>query len=62
MILYNAGKPRPAGGELQSDYKNRLQDMPGIHMKASPQVLPDGKVTAILDPFSREGGLIWILG
>jgi len=37
------------GGELQSDYKNRLQDMPGIHMKASPQVLPDGKVTAILE-------------
>jgi len=26
MILYNAGKPRPVGGELQSEYKNRPQD------------------------------------
>ena len=26
MIIYNAGKPRPVGGELQSEYKNRPQD------------------------------------
>ena len=26
MILCNAGKPRPVGGELQSEYNNRPQD------------------------------------
>jgi len=43
MILYNAGKPRLVGGELQSEYKNHPQDKKMNILKIDLMALKTGK-------------------